>query len=69
MTIQVETVNKDRKRSRWHTTKNWLTVIAEGMDYNPQEYANSMVRHLLQKVEQLERRVNEIEGHKTAEAE
>jgi hypothetical protein len=69
MTIQVETVNKDQKRSRWHATKNWLTVIAEGMDYDPQEYANSMVRHLQQKVEQLESRVNEIEGKKTSEAE
>ena len=64
MTVQVETVNKDRQQSRWHTTKNWLMTIDEGMKYDPHEDANTMVRHLLQKVEQLETRVNEIEDKK-----
>ena len=64
MTVQVETVNKDRKRTHWHTMKRWLTAIDEGMNYDPLEYTNTMVRHLLQKVEQLETRVNELEDKK-----
>ena len=66
MTVQVESVNKDRKKTRWQTTKAWLMAIDKGMNYDPHEYANTMVRHLLQKVEQLEARVNEIEDKKIA---
>jgi hypothetical protein len=61
MTVQVETVNKARKQSHWQTTKRWLMAIDENMNHDPHEYANTMVRHLLQKIEQLETRVNEIE--------
>lgn len=61
MTVQVETVSKDHKQTRWQTTKRWLTAIDGGMNYDPHEYANTMVRLLLQKVEQLETRVNELE--------
>ena len=64
MTVQVETVNKDRKQSHWQTTKRWLMTIDECMNYDPHEYTNTMVRQLLQKVEQLEIRVNEIEDQK-----
>ena len=64
MTVQVETVNKDRKRTQWDMMKRWLTAIDEGMNYDPQEYTNTMVRYLLQKVEQLETRVNELEDKK-----
>ena len=64
MTVQVETVNNDRKRTHWRAMKRWLTAIDEGMNYDPQEYTNTTVRHLLQKVEQLETRVNELEDKK-----
>jgi len=65
MTVQVETLNEDRKHTRWQSIKKWLTAFDEGMNYDPHEYANTMVRNLLQKVEQLETRVNEIEDRKT----
>ncbi len=64
MTAQIETVNKERKQTRWQTTMRWLKAFDSGIDYDPDEYASTMLRHLLQKVEQLETRVNEIETEK-----
>ena len=62
MTVHTETADEDQKTIRWQTLRRWLTAIDEGMNYDPQEYANGMIRHLWQKVEQLETRVNELEG-------
>ena len=64
MTAQVETTNKDRKQTFWQTTKSWLMAFDGGVDYEPDEYTNTMFRHLLRKVEQLETRVSEIETEK-----
>ncbi len=62
MTVQIETTNEDQNTTRWQTLRRWITAIDEGMNYDPQEHANGMIRHLWQKVEQLETRVNELEG-------
>ena len=62
MTTKVETVNEDRKHTRWHTLKTWILTLDEGMNYDPQEHTNTTLRQLLRKVEQLETRVSEIEG-------
>ena len=64
MTVQIETVNNDRNQSRWNTTKRWLKAIDASMNHDPNEYADTVIRHLLQKIEQLETRVNEIEARK-----
>lgn len=65
MTVQTKTAIEDRAQTRWQTIKRWLTAIDEGMNYDPHEYANTNVRHLLQKVEQLEARVAQVEGKKS----
>lgn len=62
MTVQVEALSEDRTQTRWQSIKLWLNAIEGAMDYDPHEYANTMVRQLTQKVEQLETRVNEIES-------
>ena len=64
MTVQVETLNGDRTHARWQSIKKWLTAIDDAMNYDPNEYADTMVRNLSKKVEQLETRVNEIEDRK-----
>lgn len=62
MTAQIQSTNDNERRTPWQALRAWLTDIAEGMDYDPQEYANVMIRELWQKVELLETRVNELEG-------
>jgi len=62
MTVQIETTNQDQTTSRWQTLKKWLRAIDESMNYDPQEHAAAANRHLWQKVEQLETRINELEG-------
>ncbi len=66
MAIQVETVNQDRKHTRWEPTKRWLTAVYEAMSYDPHEHADNLVRGLFRKVEQLEARVKEVEDKKIA---
>ncbi len=62
MTVQIETADEDQNTTRRQKLRAWITAIDEGMNYDPQEHANGMIRHLWQKVEQLETRVNELEG-------
>ncbi len=62
MTRQIETAVAEQNSSRWQKLQTWLTAIDEGMNYDPQERANGMIRHLWQKVEQLETRLSELEG-------
>lgn len=61
MTAQVETVNKGRWRTRWHSIETWILTLDEGMNYDPQEHTNTTHTLLLPKVQQLEVRVNELE--------
>jgi len=61
MPAQVETRNADKKHTRWHAMKRWLKQVDEGMNYDPQERANTMIRQLSRKIEQLGTRVNEVE--------
>ena len=62
MTVQVGTLNEDRKQTRWQSIKRWLTAINDAMNYDPQEYADTVVRQLVRKTEQLESRMHEIES-------
>ena len=62
MTIQARSTNHDQTTNRWQALKKWLKAIDEGMNYDPQEHAVAANRHLWQKVEQLETRINELEG-------
>ena len=62
MTVQVGTLNEDRKQTRWQSIKRWLTAIDDAMNYDPQEHANNVVRQLVRKTEQLESRMREIES-------
>ena len=61
MTVQIEAADEDQKNTRLQKLRAWITAIDEGMNYDPQEHANGMIRHLWQKVEQLETRVNELQ--------
>ena len=62
MTVQVGTLNEDRKQTRWQSIERWLTAINDAMNYDPQEYADTVVRQLVRKTEQLESRMHEIES-------
>lgn len=62
MTVPTETRNEDQKTTAWQTLRHWLTAIDEGIHYDPQEHTREFVKHLWQKVEGLEARVNELEG-------
>ena len=64
MTVHAETANERRKSTPWQTLRKSLTAIYEGMNYDPHEYANEMVRHLFQEVEQLQTRVSELEDER-----
>ena len=61
MTVQIEAADEDQQYTRLQKLRAWITAIDEGMNYDPQEHANGMIRHLWQKVEQLETRVNELQ--------
>ena len=62
MTEQIETAIADQSPSRWRKLMASLTALEQAMSYDPQEHADAMIRHLWQKVEQLETRVHELEG-------
>ena len=64
MDIQIEALNEDRTHTRWQSIKKWLPAIDE-MNYDPHEYAETMVIQLHRKLQQLETRVNEIEANNT----
>ncbi len=60
MTTQIRTTNDKRTRTPWHTLRTWLSAIDDGMNFDPHEYTNTMVQLLSKRVEQLEKRVNEL---------
>ncbi len=66
MFAQVETKNTGQRHTRWHTMKRWLRDVDEGMNYDPQEHANALIKLLSRKIERLEARVNEIEEKRAA---
>ncbi len=62
MTAQTETTNVKQNLTPGRKLRAWLTTLEQAMAYDPQEHAAEMIRHLWQKVEQLESRVNELEA-------
>jgi len=62
MKAKIETTKEEGKRSRWQRPAASLTAIDQAMSYDPQEHRDATVKHLWKKVEQLETRVNELEG-------
>ena len=62
MTAQIRNTNDNERRTPWQALRAWLTAIDEGMNFDPFEYANSMVQLLAKRVELLEKRVNELDS-------
>lgn len=62
MTVQIETSKVKQSFTRGHKLRAWLTTLDQAMAYDPQEHRDATVTHLWKKVEQLETRVNELEG-------
>ena len=62
MTTKTENCKAEDNRSRWQKLTTSLTALDQAMSYDPQEHRDATVKHLWKKVEQLETRVNELEG-------
>ncbi len=63
MTVQIEIPNAEENTSRWQKLLASLTTLEQAMSYDPLEHRDAIVKHLWQKVEKLETRVIELEGH------
>ena len=61
MTVQIETTNVEQNPTLGRKLRTWLTAIDQAIAYDPREHADTVIRQLWKKVEQLETRVNELE--------
>ena len=61
MTTQTEANSALQNPSRWQKFQNWLAVLTELSDFDPQAHANATIRHLRGEVAQLGIRVKELE--------
>jgi len=62
MTTNIEVTKKENRRSRWQKLTTSFMAMDQAMSYDPQEHRDAIVKHLWEKVAQLETRVNELEG-------
>ena len=62
MTTNIEVTKKENRRSRWQKLTASFMAMDQAMSYDPQEHRDAIVKHLWEKVAQLETRVNELEG-------
>ncbi len=62
MATNIEVTKKEYRRSRWQKLTASFMAIEQAMSYDPQEHRDAIVKHLWEKVAQLETRVNELEG-------
>lgn len=68
MTAQTKTASTTQNISIWQKLLGSVSAFEQAMDYDPNEYAYAVIKHISQEVEQLKTRVLELEGRDRAAA-
>jgi hypothetical protein len=64
MNTQTDIGSEVEKAPKWQAIRHWLTAIDEGLNFDPDEYTYDRLRHLSQKVDEIETRLVELESER-----
>ncbi len=64
MNAQTDIGNEIEKATKWQAIRRWLTAVDEGLNFDPNEYTYDRLRHLSQKVGEIETRLVELESER-----